>query len=41
MIEFTYKDLINLDKEQLIREVIILQNEIHNNKIVNNIKRYE
>ena len=34
MIEFTYKDLINLDKEQLIREVIILQNEIHNNKIV-------
>jgi hypothetical protein len=34
MIEFTYRDLIDLDKDQLIREVIALQNEIHNNKIV-------
>ena len=35
MIRLTYKDLIEWDKDQLIREIMALQNEIHNNKIIN------
>ena len=34
MITQTYKDLIEWDKDQLIREIMALQNEIHNNKII-------
>lgn len=34
MITQTYKDLIEWDKDQLIREVLRLQRETHNNKII-------
>ncbi len=34
MITQTYKDLIEWDKDQLIREVLQLQRDIHNYKII-------
>lgn len=34
MITQTYKDLIEWDKDQLIREVLELQRETHNYKII-------
>ena len=34
MITQTYKDLIEWDKDQLIREVLRLQKETHNNNII-------
>jgi len=36
MITQTYKDLIEWDKEQLIREVLKLQRETHNYQIIIN-----
>ena len=36
MITETYKDLIEWDKEQLIREVLKLQRETHNYRIIIN-----